>query len=358
MTLFVLPSELTLNITEYLDPDSCVNFALTCKDHATLCKFVLRGHGKLLSEWQTIDTSGAQILLWQTLKEVLDDPRKGWYVRELNLPPSRQYNWSPEAGLLHAGPAPSAEELKLFKAAAQPLEELYPSIPSGHVLARDPHLYSSSFRRPNNLIGTIEDRIDNGMEDGILAILLHHLPNLKTIRLTQVDDTSDCFELVMHRIAGGYKDTKMASKLPLRRLTTAAVSYCNTEGCISPDWACSFLGLPFLRTFAAFEMGGRPSRAMQECYLQPGAAPFSNVTELLFKSCLFDVEGLEIMLAGIKNLKKFTYDGGGVDVSYSFYEPRKVLQTLVTHAGNCLEELVLEQDQPEEDVRTCSELIA
>jgi len=353
MAFSALPAELVLNIVECMDPDSTLNLALTCKSHSTLCKSVLVEHGRLLSEWQIVDTTDAGTLLWETLKEVLEDPRKGWYVRELNLPGSRQYSWNPEMSLFppppHAGLAPSDQEKEMFKAAARKLTKLYPTLESDHTLARGS--FQPYLSRPNNLICTIEDRIDFGIEDAIVAILLHHLPYLNTIRLTGVDDTSDCLELMMHRIAGGYKDPAMAPKLPLQHLKTAAVAYGNTEGCITPDWACAFLSIPSLRTFAAYAMGGSPTQAVRDCYLRTGAEPCSNVSELFFARSQFEVEGLEVILAGIKNLQKLTYRGGDASVSYSQYEPRKLIQALAKHVGHSLEELVLDQEEEDVEVR-------
>jgi hypothetical protein len=206
MNLLALPAELTINIAEFLDPDSTLNLALTCKHHQALCKPVLAEHGRLFSEWQLIDTTNAKTLLWQTLIEVLDDPRKGWYVRELNMPSDRQYNWNVGGSLFPPHPQadnrPSGREKNLLKKATQSLRSLYPIVATDHVLVQDPPY---SIHRAHDLVGTIEDRIDTGVEDAVVAILLHHLPYLKIFRLTEVDDADQCLELLMRRIADGYR---------------------------------------------------------------------------------------------------------------------------------------------------------
>jgi hypothetical protein len=51
MNLLALPADLTIHIAEFLDPDSALNLALTCKYHQTLCKPVLAEHGRLFFEW-------------------------------------------------------------------------------------------------------------------------------------------------------------------------------------------------------------------------------------------------------------------------------------------------------------------
>lgn len=348
MSLIALPAEITLNIAELLDPESTLSFALTCTSYSSLCKDALQQHRRRLSEWQVIDTTDAATLLWQNLRDILDDVSKGWYVRELNLPPSRQYSWIVGESLPPHHPkanmAPSRADQELFKIAARKLRPLYPVVEPGHILAREADPPSFSPARPNDLIGTIEDRIDEGLEDGIVAIILHYLPNLSTIRLTKVDGTSKCLELTMHRIAGAYKDPTCAHKLPLQCLTTAVVSYCNTEGCNTPDWACSFLSVPSLRTFAASEMGGSLTYAAQACYTSPGPTPFSNVTELFFTRCHFELDGLGVILSGIKNLKELTYYGGSATVDDAYYEPSRLIQTIEKHTCHSLERLILDQE--------------
>lgn len=80
--------------------------------------------------------------------------------------------------------------------------------------------------------------------------------------------------------------------------------------------------------------------------------PTPQVTELFFYSCQFDVEkGLSIVLAGIKNLRKFTYSAGGATVSDSaHYCPKMVISELLKYASHSLEELVLDQGEIGEDV--------
>jgi hypothetical protein len=118
--------------------------------------------------------------LWQTLIEVLEDPRKGWYVRELNMPSDRQYKWNVGGSQFEPCPQadvpPSGREKNIIKKAAQSLSSLYPIIALDHVLVQD---LPYSVRRAHDLAGAIEDRVDKGFEDGVVAILLHYLPYLK-----------------------------------------------------------------------------------------------------------------------------------------------------------------------------------
>jgi hypothetical protein len=98
-------------------------------------------------------------------------------------------------------------------------------------------------------------------------------------------------------------------------------------------------------------MGNSPSSAVGKWYSTRDVAPASNVTEMFLRRCLFDVDGLSVVLAGIKSLRKFRYDGGDACVAYTQYQPKKVVETLATHASDTLEELVLDQEYPDEEVR-------
>jgi hypothetical protein len=336
-----------------LDPDSTLNFALTCKDHATLAKSTLREHGRLLSEWNVIDTTDGRTLLWRTLKQVIIDPCQGWYIRELNLPSTRQYNWNAGESLFETHPnngvGPSEEEKNLFIEAARKLGHLYPEMGAKRLQRRYRH--SIKVMPCLHMIRSIEDRIHAGFEDAIIALLLHFLPYLTTIRHTLVKE-EDCLELALWHIASGYNNPAVAPMLPLQHLKTVAMVYYDTEGCISPDWACYYLSVPSLKTFAAQTMGDSPSREVQHSLFPEGAAPCSNVVELFFSGSRFNVDGLTVILATVKHLKKLTYDGGEATVSeLSFYQPKRVLEAVVAHAAHSLEELSLSQSY-DEDVRS------
>ncbi|KAI4913194.1 uncharacterized protein J4E92_009817 [Alternaria infectoria] len=358
MALITLPPELKLNIADSLDPDSTLNFALTCRDHATLLKSLLKQHARLLAKWKVIDTTDARTLLWETLRDVIANPRLGWYIRELNLPESRQYNWNANESLRNSHPkhgvVPSEKDKALFIEAARGLQDLYPGfgVDESNLLRRYSHAFNFS-PRPYDTIGSIEDRIHAGFEDAIIAILLHHLPYLTTIRHSEVG-MEDCLELVLWQIALGYKNPVMAPKLPLQHLKTVAVRYALDEGSSSPDWACFYLSIPSVKTFVGQAMGGSPSEDVLRTLFPTGAAPCSDVEELFFRHSVFDVDGLATILANIRHLKKLTYNGGDALVSdSSWYEPKKVIRAVATHAGRSLEELMLSEEdtdsEPPED---------
>jgi hypothetical protein len=341
MAFSLLPTELTLSIVGYLDPDSTLHFALACKEHATLCKSVLKEHGARFSEWQVIDTTNGNTLLWKRLKELIQYPSLGWYVRELNLPTTRQYSWNPGEHNIQDGP--SYREKDLFAREAGKLQGLYPLLEQNYYHKYDYHFHGIA--NPHDLIGTIQERINSGHEDGIIAIILHYLPYLHTIRITDVDTNG--LELILYRIAKAYRSPDQSPRLPLKHLKTATIAHWDTELSCSPDWACYFSSMPSVRTIAARAMGNKPHDfiAKQLCSNRS-----SNVTELFLEQCQMDVNGLATMFWSIKNLTKFTYTAGGDMVSDMGYEPKRVIKALLEHAADTLEELTLDQEYYGEDV--------
>ncbi|KAF1842636.1 uncharacterized protein K460DRAFT_410034 [Cucurbitaria berberidis CBS 394.84] len=266
MGLSTLPPELKLDIAEYLDPESSLQLALTCRDQHKLCISILSEYRRLLSEGQAIDTSdpkSAGTLLWSTLKE-----------------------------------------------AARALEERYQNVDGGSEGSNQYSFYS----RPdfNDLILVLEDRITDGCDDAIIAILIHHLPFLKTIRIT--DAETDCLQIMMRHVAAAYKNPT------LQRLTTAAVARRDTEYTCDVEWACTFLSLPSIRTFAANMMGVSPELGGILRYVLEDGKRYSNATELFLIHCQFDVKGLEFVLAA------------------------RVITAVAKAAGHSLEELKLAQD--------------
>ena len=119
MSLPLLPTELILNIIEYLDPTSTLHLALSSKAQSKLCEDRLREHATLFEEYSVIRPSNDRYLIWVIIKEILRDPSKGWYVRELDLVCAR-----PEKR-----PAMPDEDRSLFTAAVKQLEQLYSSEP-------------------------------------------------------------------------------------------------------------------------------------------------------------------------------------------------------------------------------------
>ncbi|KAF9698259.1 hypothetical protein EKO04_003693 [Ascochyta lentis] len=308
MSLFHLPPELKLNIVEHLDPESSLHFALTNSTNAT----------------------DAGSVLWPALKEILRDPRKGWYVRELNLPRLREEDVTE--------PIPE-EDLKLYKTAAQEVVSLYSYEPTFFAAELDDD------RR--DFEDNLDDLVERGAEELAIVLLIHHLPGLKAFKMTAGTRGTGFLEHFMRRVAAGYQNPVLAQQMPLQRLKTAAIAHYDSEGACDITWVVYFLCVPSLQSFSALAMG---SEALDENEDNSGTylrnvkgAPVSNVEELDFDNCQFDLPSLHIILPMIKNLKRFSYQAGGSTVTFADYEPRRVIEALVSYASHSLEELELGQ---------------
>lgn len=332
MSLHALPPELKLTIAENLDPQSCLHLALTCRDLYNLCQTMLEEHERLFSELRVIRSDQTnRHVLWTTLREVLKDPRKGWYVRDLDLPASRWYHWD-GANLGQHGN--QEEDQEIFQQAARALRRVY----------RD----ADEDFPDDGVIRTIELRIGAGYDDGIIAVLIHHLPFLKTIRITDLETIA--LEHMLMKIAASYKNQSKLKGLPLQHLTSASVAHWDSEYSCNSSWAADLLSLPSMHFFAANAMSGHHDFYGNPDTAFAGIMPYSNLTELYLISCAFDVENLEAILAGIRGLRKFTYTDGGATVSDSEFEPKKIIAAVAKLAGHSLEELRLDRDMADASV--------
>lgn len=337
MSLLLLPPELKLNIIERLDPESSLQFALTNSHYAKLCQDVLREHTRRFAETPSIEATDGGKSLWTSLREILQDPRKAWYVTELNLTSQRQDDIS-ELG--------SDENIALFKAAAKELLPLYPHDPTFFTTEHGGD--TGSFGgNTGSLWDGFDDLIEAGVEEIAVILLIHYLPHLRKFRMTDDITYEGRLEIFMRRIAAGYQNPALASRMPLQHLKVAAIAHYDSEGSCHVEWAVYFLCVPSLRTFTSFSMG---SEGVMECegndeaHLRTSAGiPVSNVEELEFSNCQFDPESLHTILPLIKNLKRFSYQAAGHTVALQDYEPRKVIDALAIHAGHSLEELELRE---------------
>lgn len=305
-----LPSELKVSIADYLDPQSSINFGITCKEHWQLCQPLYRRHTRAFSEAPIVTAYN----VLDVLRATIQDPSHGWHIREISF----RDRWDDP----FTTPVDDAEQLQ--KAASQ-LKSLYP--------------HSHTFLEQECVVMQIEDGLATGHPASAVAVLLHHLPNLQTLRFTIGD--GNVFESLLERIGIEFDNAAKRSNLPLQRLRTVALAHYDTEGCITPDWALLFMRIPSLRTFAASLMGGDFGRGQHELNDSFDPHPQSNIEEFFFTGCQFDSTALEYLISCTSSLKRFTYDAGGCCTDDAAYEAKVVLKALAEHAWDSLECLVL-----------------
>lgn len=325
MLLPLLPPELKLSIIDHLNPFSTFNFGITSKDHWELCRPVIERHARSFVETPVVDA----VDVWKVLRDVLQDDSKACYITELSL----SANWEMQQ------PSTPVEDVDLLQDAARALSNLYPQL--------DFHLNGSP--HPNYLDEpTLMERIVEGVATGsppsITVVLVHHLPNLKTFKMTGPGDSEGQEHAVLRdflfRVAADFGSTAKAYKLPFRRLRTVALSYWDNEFCMSANYVLPFLHIPSLHTFAGHALSGgfwKCNKTEDLIHLHPR----SNIEEYFFVGCQFNASAVKYMLSRTKALKRFTYDAGGHDISASHYDAKKVLKYLSKHAWHSLEHLIL-----------------
>ncbi|KAI8930399.1 hypothetical protein NX059_012479 [Plenodomus lindquistii] len=308
MSFLSLPIALLISIAEHLEPDSCLALASTCSELRTCMQSLLSKHTSLRAEYAVIETRGAGPILWTIFRDSLVDPCKAWHVRELNLPHTREHQ--------RQTPIPD-KELMSLKQAVQALMPLYPS----------------------ELVFKLEAGILRGDANAIVVLLVHHLPNLQTIRIT--DFQLELFEEFMEHWADASTDSTLAPMLPFQRLRSASVAHWDTEYSCRFDLARYFIHAPAINTFAGKLMGGGvvPSLYWEEP-LQRGRIG-RGLKELYFTCSSLNFDELKIILAGIAALQSFTYDFGGAIVDDRTFHPKKIIAGLLLHAGHSLRRLVV-----------------
>ncbi|KAJ4348376.1 uncharacterized protein N0V89_009750 [Didymosphaeria variabile] len=335
MPLNSLPPELTVTIFELLDPFSCFDFALTCKAHWNLSNILLQKHQRLFAENRVIDARDSAYpyqnhVLWDKLKEILDNPVVGEYVREISLPSSRATyldgNASHDFQLTAQSARLPQEDFGRYAVAGHQIEELYESANIGLT--------------PNG--STWDEWVSKGSSEPIVVMLVHHMRYLKTFRFTDLE-MSAVFMRCLCAIAVSYGasgNPALAPKLPLQHLTTVAVAHWDTEMSCDFDWCIIFCAIPSVRNFITHAMGGDD---VGPSLFQPGSLPNSNVRELVFHYSRFGTSALVAILENTPFLERVSYEIASTTVDESVMPtPRQDLKALVEHVGHSLQHLVLE----------------
>jgi hypothetical protein len=242
-----------------------------------------------------------------------------------------------------------AQDLRGIQDATRDLMYLYPPLDSS---GPENNAEFCPFRRHEGdcLVTRIQERVANGSPEGAMAILIHHLPNLKILRMTMSRE-GNIFESLLYRIAVDYGDPAKAPGLPFQRLRTVSLCHCDTEGCVSPNWALPYLCIPSIRTFAANVMGSSVLRKGRSTglILDRPPRPRSNIEEFFFVDCRFDAAAIEHLISSTQVLKRFTYTAGGCIVDDSLYGAKVILNALSEYAQNSLESLVFHHDSYTEE---------
>jgi hypothetical protein len=204
-------------------------------------------------------------------------------------------------------------------------------------------------------------------EGPLVALLVHYLPLLSTLRFTHIRGVIESFiRLVSAAYSAPNLSRERLAALPFSRLTTVAMAYYDMRGCNDPEWCLNFMRIPTLRNFVAYFLGeSRFLRRGPSGEDEPGngeenndEAFKSNVKELVFTSSKFTPETIDNILNRTVALERFSYSRDcGISYSSDFgivstdpYEPNVVLAVLAKHASHSIEYIALERAYEEEEV--------
>ncbi|KAF2654720.1 hypothetical protein K491DRAFT_459535 [Lophiostoma macrostomum CBS 122681] len=319
MELSTLPNELQLSICELLDPISSFHLAITSKAHWNLFTPVIQNHARLFAENKSFKTSSTEHFVWD--KYLSHTKCYGLYVRDLSVRNDRY--WDSEVWA----------HFQLGSQSSRPPPEVYePLVAAAHDIKL---LYKQALEGTDSLWPNLESAIQDGSPEPVVALLVHHLPYLKSFRYTDgaSGDPFSIFDLV-DAVVRAYASPVRAPHLPFQHLTTVMIAHWDTEFAVSAEVCLMFLAIPSVRTFVGWQMGG-------ECDRDFAGSSKSRAKELLFENSQFHPASLDRILMNIEALERFGYESGGAIVSYDDFMPKKVIKSLSDHAAHSLENLIL-----------------
>ncbi|KAK7192911.1 hypothetical protein DPSP01_005120 [Paraphaeosphaeria sporulosa] len=339
MAFSCLPPELTLSIAERLGPFSSFDFALTCKPLWDLCNTLIQKHKRLFAEHRVINAQDSSWprtnhILWDKLKEIVNDPNIGEYVRELNLPSSRAIYLDGDAchdfQLTEESAKVPQEDIDRFADAGNRIHDLLQSVDLGYGVP-GPREW--------------DEWLLHGSSEPIIVMLVQHMPHLRTFRFTDLE-MNNVFFGCLCAVAVAYKNPVLAPRLPFQHLTTVSVAHWDTEMSCNVEWCQLFCAIPSVRNFIASAMGGDGLDGV----VLPAQLPKSNVTELVFHYSRFETSAIEAIVSNTPRLEKLSYELAGATVAEDISPmPKKDLEALVEHVGHSLQHLAFETPEYGDD---------
>ncbi|KAF2015355.1 hypothetical protein BU24DRAFT_461608 [Aaosphaeria arxii CBS 175.79] len=323
MNTLPLPTELIIIIAEYLEPTFCLNFALASSESWRVCKYLLQNHTLRFKKCGDLDIT--TVSLRQKLRELISDPRKGWYYQRLVIPKLSTF-WD----------EPHDEDCSLFHAEFDRIEIMYSRVRAQRTWLK---LQNEGIRAHP------EDRSDqNPFVDPMITVLVHYLPYLKV--LTSPDfSTEGALWAIMQSAVLAYSQANLslAVQLPFQHLTTVVMTHEQHDQNvgIDPGWVLLLNRIPSVRQIAAEKMQwnfplrnpGEDSSSIR--------LPESNVEEYFFVQSYLDPPTVQTILASPKSIKRFTFECNTLSLHLiSIW--RETIEILRERTGQTLEHLVLE----------------
>ena len=326
-----LPNELLLDIWQYLhDANDIRNFALTSKRTYATAGDAIRKYRSFqlcyssAKVWIRGDVSPALDLL----KAVLSRPYVGTYVEtlhvvEIGIIPYYLNRQSHESLVEHAmlgGYFGAFEE-----------EALIYSQKDNELITKASN--ACEFVRSNYA----QMGWEWGYGDPILALLLTHLPNLRTLSFDEFPEGKCTMDLLVHSTTSPYASA-LQRLVNLDLNTVDGTTYRHRKG-QNMSILTHFALLPRLRNVKCYGVNDED----KEMYPSQGTfTRHSHITSLDFEQCGPITKKLHEVLAPIPTLKSFKYseDNHGHNLHKTWEEPLWIRNSLLVNASHSLETFV------------------
>lgn len=330
-----LPNELALEVASALLPLDCLNLAMTCKQLATLLQPSLQKHKHLFAKYQTVyfypNDRWKRSWLWDLTASIIREPSIATYVHELDL-----YNGAPmfydnvheiftdEFNHLR----PPKEQVDLITATANGLGMLDWKIPDSDE--------------------TLRDDIARGEPTSVIAGLLYHLPELRSILYADYFD--DCWiQYALRMIA--LSQTSAHPPKTLKKLEKAAVYRAGIHHGVDLAVAKSLLVIPErLRKFTGHTIADDEDfdPDTDDLWRHPWAESIRSRAENVHidHSCIHHDKMLD-MFKHVDGLKTFYYSHTIGRPGYATFLPRAIAKGLIECSKDTVEEITILNGNPE-----------
>ena len=303
-----LPSELIYEIFRLVPPEDFENFAQMSRNVQALALPFLTEHRSLIRKYHTLRNNTGSDSIAALLSTMLGNPRLGSYAREADF----DHLTNPKLRTASM-PVYTKEELDVFPTAA---------------------LNSECLKKPSeeDVLDEKEfwlQKIEDGNEGILLAILLHLLPNLVKLSVGKPAFAPiEWYDSAIQNATFASKPT--LSKLSQIRLKTSEIHRYPLKE------IQRFCALPSVRTLVAPMASGDRTYLSE---LMPDTP--SNVTHLkLWESCI-DSQALYEFLRAFRKLQTFTYSHIKFSPPRVFHDVFLIRSSLLAHCKATLQSLTL-----------------
>ena len=185
---------------------------------------------------------------------------------------------------------------------------------------------------------------ETGTREAMLALLFFFVPNLEDICLARSTRSTWHVQEAIRSISSQKLQQNPRAQKVLKNLSQVRfLGYDNDEDLYSDERGedvevfMSFAALPSMRTMLGDFVAGTDEPAD----VWPFAPHTSNVTEIILRNSAVEAGYLKELLAGIKSLKRFTYDHNNSLTDAGAMETLGIIEALHDHAKHSLEYLAL-----------------